>query len=86
MTRTMLKPYHERKAKLASSWRNAREQLISPLLTRQALPLGQVCHSFLRRKGRCLNCSRGQFLCENHINIAHAGGRPLHHQEVWKVS
>ena len=31
-------------------------------------------------------CSRGQFLCENHINIAHAGGRPLHHQEGWKVS
>ena len=36
--------------------------------------------------GRCLNCSPGQFLCENQINSVNAGGRSLHHREVWKVS
>ena len=35
---------------------------------------------------RCLICSPGQFLCENHNNIVHAGSRSLHHPEVWKVN
>ena len=52
------------------------------------------CVSFLFAKKRraadafqiALNCSPGQFLCENHINSVKAGGRSLHHREVWKVS
>ena len=85
-----LKAYHERKATLASSWLNAREPLVSAaLLTRQALPLGQMCViPFCEEEacGRCLHCSPGQFLCADHINLVHAGGRSLHHPEVWKVS
>ncbi|XP_066023688.1 uncharacterized protein [Pocillopora verrucosa] len=82
-----LKAYHERKATLALSWLNAREQLVSALLTRQALPLGQMCViPFCEEEacGRCLHCSPGQFLCADHINLVHAGGRSLHHPEVWK--
>ena len=48
-----LKAYHERKATLASSWLNAREQLISALSTRQALPWGRRV-SFLFAKKRCV--------------------------------
>ena len=84
-----LKAYHERKATLALSWFNAREQLVSGLLTRQALPLGQMCVTpFCEEEacGRCLHCSLGQILCADHINLVHAGGRSLHHPEVWKVS
>ena len=83
----MLRAYHERKTTLASSWLNAREQLVSVLLTRQALPLGQMCViPFCEEEacGRCLNCSPGQFLCANHISLVHAEGRSLHHPEVWK--
>ena len=83
-----LKAYHERKATLASSWFNAREQLVSALLTRQALPLRQMCViPFCKEeaRGRCLNCSPGQFLCKNHINTVHAGGRSLHQPEIWKL-
>ncbi|XP_066023302.1 uncharacterized protein [Pocillopora verrucosa] len=82
-----LKAYHERKATLALSWLNAREQLVSALLTRQALPLEQMCViPFCEEEacGRCLHCSPGQFLCADHINLVHAGGRSLHHPEVWK--
>ena len=35
--------------------------------------------------GGCLNCSPEQFLCENHNNMIHAGGRSPHYPEVWKV-
>ena len=38
-----LKAYHERKATLAASWLNAREQLIAALISRQALPISQSC-------------------------------------------
>ncbi|CAH3044038.1 unnamed protein product [Pocillopora meandrina] len=34
--------------------------------------------------GRCLYCSPGQFLCADHISLVHAGGRSLHHPEVWR--
>ena len=81
-------PVHE-DTTLALSWLNAREQLVSTLLTRQALPLGQMCvFPFCEEEacGRCLHCSPGQFLCADHINLVHAGGRSLHHPEVWKVS
>ena len=83
------KAYHVRKATLASSWLNAREHLVLALLTRQALPLGQVCvipSCEEEACGRCLYCSPGQFLCADHNNLVHAGGRSLHHPEVWKVS
>ena len=71
---------------LAQCGRAAR---LSTVLTRQALPLGQMCViPFCEEKacGRCLNRSPGRFLCEKHINSVHAGGRSLHHPEVWKVS
>ena len=47
-----LKAYHERKATLASSWHNAREQLVSALLARHALPFWSRCVSFLFAKKR----------------------------------
>ena len=83
-----LKAYHGRKATLASSWLNVREQLISALFTRQALPLGQMCViPFCEEEacGRCLDYSPGQFLCAVHISLVHARGRSLHHLEVSKV-
>ncbi|RMX39089.1 hypothetical protein pdam_00017537, partial [Pocillopora damicornis] len=36
--------------------------------------------------GRCLYCSPGQFLCADHISLVHAGGRSLHHPEVWRTT
>ena len=72
------------KTTLASSWLSVREQLDSALLTRQALPLGQICVIPFCEEEACsryFNCS----LCKNHIKIVHAGGRSLRHQEVWKV-
>ena len=89
MTVAQVRAYHERKATLASSWPNANEQLVSALLTRQALPLGLMCDFLFCEEdacGRYLNTSPGQFLCENHINTVHAGGRSLHHPEVRKVN
>ena len=83
-----LKAYHERKARLAASWLNVREQLVTALLSRQALPLRQMCvipSCEEEARGRCLNCSPGQYLCEAHINSVHAGGRSLHLPEIWKV-
>lgn len=65
--RRKLKAYHERKATLAASWLNARELLVSALLTRQALPLEQMCViPFCEEKacGRCPYCSPGHFMCE----------------------
>ena len=48
-----LKAYHERKERLAASWLSSREQLVTALLSRRALPLNwsKVCASFMR--GRC---------------------------------
>lgn len=82
-----LKAYHERKATLAASWLNAREQLIAALISRQALPISQSCVICEQAAiGRCLDCSPGHFLCHDHVKIIHAGGRSLHKPEVWKVS
>ena len=81
-----LKVYHERKATLAASWLNAREQLITALISRQALPISQCCVICNKAAtGRCLDCSPGHFLCHHHLKIVHAGGRSLHKPEVWKV-
>ena len=83
-----LKAYHERKERLAASWLSSREQLVTALLSRRALPLGQKCVLPSCEEdaiGRCLHCSPGQYLCEGHINIVHAGGKSLHQPEVWKV-
>ena len=83
-----LKAYHERKAKLVASWLNARKQLLTALLSRQELPFDQKCvipSCEGDARGRCLDCSPGQYLCEGYINIVHAGGKSLHQPEVWKV-
>ena len=61
---------------------------MSALLYRQALPEGQKCVISSCQKdafGRCLHCSPGQFLCEEHIRTFHAEGRSLHYPEFWKV-
>ena len=83
-----LKAYHERKATLAASWLNAREQLIAALISRQALPISQSCLIWEQAAiGRCFDCSSpGHFLCHDHLKTVHAGGRSLHKPEVWKVS
>ena len=83
-----LKAYRDRKARLAASWLAVRQNLVSALLYRQALPEGQKCVISSCQKdafGRCLHCSPGQFLCEEHIRTVHAEGRSLHYPEFWKV-
>lgn len=84
-----LQAYRERKARLAASWVDIRQGLVSALLYRQALQEGQKCVIPSCGKdafGRCLHCGPGQFLCEEHIETVHAGGRSLHYPEFWKVS
>ncbi len=86
--KSKLKAYHDRKARLAASWLDVRQELVSALLCNQALPEGQQCVVPACGKdatGRCLQCGPGQFLCEEHIETVHAGGRSLHHPEIWKV-
>ena len=83
-----LQAYRERKARLATSWVDIRQGLVSALLYRQALQEGQKCVIPSCGKdafGRCLHCGPGQFLCEEHIETVHAGGRSLHYPEFWKV-
>lgn len=84
-----LQAYRERKARLAASWVDIRQGLVSALLYRQALQEGQKCVIPSCGKdafGRCLHCGPGQFLCEEHIETVHGGGRSLHYPEFWKVS
>ena len=85
-----LQAYRERKVRLAASWVDIRQVLVSALLYRQALlQEGQKCVIPSCGKdafGRCLHCGPGQFLCEEHIETVHAGGRSLHYPEFWKVS
>lgn len=83
-----LKAYHVRKTRLAESWLEVREQLVSALLERHTLPTGQLCVLPACEEeavGRCLDCCPAQFLCEAHLSSVHAGGRSLHQPEVWKV-
>ena len=83
-----LKAYHVRKTRLAESWLKVRKQLVSALLERHTLPIGQLCVFPACEKeavGRCLDCGPAQFLCEAHLSSVHAGGRSLHQPEVWKV-
>ena len=83
-----LKAYHVRKERLAESWLNVRDKLVSALLTRHSLPIGQMCtipKCEREASGRCLRCGPAQYLCEEHMNIVHAGGRSLHQPEIWKV-
>lgn len=82
-----LKTYHIRKERLAASWLNVRNKLVSALLTRHSLPVGQMCiipKCEREACGRCLHCGPAQYLCEEHMNIVHAGGRSLHQPEIWK--
>lgn len=82
-----LQAYRERKARLAASWVDIRQGLVSALLYRQALQEGQKCVIPSCGKdafGRCLHCGPGQLLCEEHIETVHAGGRSLHYPEFWK--
>lgn len=54
----------------------------------QPLPEGQKCvTSSCQKDGfrRCLNCSPGQFLCEEHKRTVHVEGRSLHYPDFWKV-
>ena len=83
-----LKSYHIRKERLAASWLNVRNKLVSALLTRHSLPVGLMCIIPKCEKeacGRCLHCGPAQYLCEEHMNIVHAGGRSLHQPEISKV-
>lgn len=83
-----LKAYHVRKTRLAESWLKVRSQLVSALLQRHTLPIGQLCvlpECDMEAVGRCLDCGPAQFLCEAHLSFVHAGGRSLHRSEVWKV-
>jgi len=84
-----LQAYRDRKARLAASWLDIRQGLVSALLYGQALQEGQKCvipscgnDAF----GSCLHCGPGQFLCKEHIETVHGGGRSLHCPEFWKVS
>ena len=59
-----LQAYRERKARLAASWVDIRQGLLSALLYEQALREGQKCVIPSRRQdtfGRCLHCGPGQF-------------------------
>lgn len=83
-----LKAYHVRKTRLAESWLKVRSRLVSALLERHTLPIGQLCvlpECNVEAVGRCLDCGLAQFLCETHLSFVHAGGRSLHQSEVWKV-
>ena len=83
-----LRAYHTRKTRLAESWLKVRQQLLSAMLGRCSLPLGQICAlpgCVEEATGRCLDCGPANYLCETHLSMAHAGGRTLRQPEVWKV-
>ena len=64
------------------------KNLCRPSRSRQPLPEGQKCATSSCQKdafGRCLNCSPGQFLCEEHRITVHVEGRSLHYPDFWKV-
>lgn len=73
---------------LAKSWLNFSAQIVTAVLSRQALPLGQMCViSFCTYDalGRCLDCGPAMYLCEEHIQVVHTGGKSLHKPQAWKV-
>ncbi|KXJ06893.1 hypothetical protein AC249_AIPGENE21576 [Exaiptasia diaphana] len=79
--------YHQRKANLANSWRVLREDIITTLVDEAALKIDQQCvapgcpeHAV----GRCVDCGPSTYLCKNHMDFVHAGGRSLHKTEKWK--
>ena len=83
-----LNAYQVRKERLAPSWLNVRNKLVSALLTRHSLLFGQMCtipKYETEASGRCLHCGPAQYLCKDRINTVNAGGRSLHQPESGKV-
>lgn len=82
-----LRAYHTRKSRLATSWLDFREQIVTALLSREAMPLGNCVIPGCTNDalGRCLDCGPAMYLCEEHIQVVHAGGKSLHKPQAWKV-
>ena len=83
-----LRAYHTRKSRLATSWLDFRAQIVAALLSREAMPLRKYCvipGCTNDALGRCLDCGPAMYLCEEHIQVVHAGGKSLHKPQAWKV-
>ena len=83
-----LRAYHTRKSRLATSWLDFWVQIVTALLSTEAMPLGKYCvipDCMNDAPGRCLNCGPAMYLCEEHIQVVHAGGKSLHKAQAWKV-
>lgn len=81
-----LRAYHTRKSRLATSWLDFRDQIVTALLSREAMPLGNCVIPGCTNDalGRCLDCGPAMYLCEEHIQVVHAGGKSLHKPQAWK--
>ena len=69
-----LRTYHTRKSRLAKSWLNYRAQIVTAVLSREALPMGQKC------------VIPG---CYVSVRRTHSGcpcrGKSLHTPQAWRV-
>jgi len=83
-----IQTYHAKKSRLAESWLSSREGMLRALLSSQCLPVDQGCviaSCANRASSRCQQCGPAYYLCAEHVEVLHAGGRTLHQPEDWKV-
>jgi hypothetical protein len=79
--------YRNKKIKLSNAWLDIRQQLLSTAVELQAFPPEQRCVMPSCKEeacGRCLDCGPAHFMCDEHINMIHAGFH-FHNPEIWKV-